>query len=269
LKKILLAVSVCLGLGLPAFGGENSVTIPLVEYEKLKDLEEAKSKNQFWKMTFEQILEEKNGNVEAAWKIYDYYVLRNIYLNNTVTRISVDKLINDIRILNQLSPGKPITIKISSWGGSVFDGLRLYNSMMSSTSPVYTVCDGMAVSMAAVIMAAGDYRVAHEGCSFMVHQITAGAPGGNTIEQIVWAETILDVENMLLGILSKHSGLSPKDVRTLGEYETFYDADEIVRLGFADVSTSFTSTEEEIRTIPEDLLPLNRIRENLNERLAE
>lgn len=250
---------------------EGTVTISVDEYERLKTAVEAKKSGQLWNMTFQQILEREKGDTEDAWELYEYYVLRTIYLAEAVTGPSVGRLIGDIRILGEIDAEKPITLVISSGGGSVFDGLNLYNAMMASPAPVNTVCDGMALSMAAVILAAGEHRVARDGCMFMVHEVSVGAPGGQTTEHVKWTDTVISVENLLAEILSRNSGLSMADVRRVWEFESFYNAAETLALGFVDAVEGDAPRDlaSGSRTIPPELLPGARIARQVSERMAE
>lgn len=246
---------------------DGAISIPLKEYERLKNLEEGDQKKQYWKMTFEQILQKENNRYASAWELYEFWVMRRIYLKGAVTSASTSKIIDQIEVLNKTG-ATPITLVIQSPGGDVLSGLSLVNVMKRSVAPVNTVCDNFAVSMGAVLFAVGKHRVADEGCIFMIHDVAVGAPGGQTMEHVKWTETVIEIENILIDILADSSGLSTKDVRTLMEYETFWDAEDTYRLGFADEFFFFSKNKEEHK-IPEDLLPINRMKTNFNEKLSK
>lgn len=248
-----------------------TITISISEYEKLTKAEEAKKKDQYWNMTFEQILDKEGNNYTRAWEKYEFWVLRRVHLKGVVNDSSVDTLANQIETLNRIGMVKPLTIVIDSPGGGVLAGFRLLNAMNNSTVPVNTVCDGWAMSMAAVVLAYGSHREVNKGCVFMIHEVGTGAPGGQTTDHIKWAETVINVENILASILAESSGLSVKDVRAVWEYETFFNAEETVRLGFADeiIPTGNPSQVPGSRTVPEDLLPLNKMRKSFDERLTK
>ena len=264
LSATVLAMSLASG-AFAAGGDDGAISIPLKEYERLKDLEEGDKKKQYWKMSFEQILQKENNNYRSAWEKYEFWVLRRIHLDTSVNPSSVTSVITEIETLNKVN-NTAITLIISSPGGSVLDGLRLVNVMNKSLAPVNTVCDDFAVSMGAVIFANGRQRVADQGCIFMIHELSVGSPGGQTTEHVKWTETVIDIETMLVDNLSVNSGLSTKDVRKLMEYETFWSAEEVYRLGFADVYYQTTRSVPP-RTIPNDLLPINRMKDNFNEKL--
>ena len=250
--------------------GNGKITIDLSEYERLKKASEAGEDDQFWNMTFQQILVKKKGDRAKAWEVYEYYVLRRVYLNTGVDDSAVRKLIEDFRVLGEIDASKPITIVIDSPGGSVFAGFNLYNAMMSAKTPFTTICDGMAASMAAVILAVGDHRIANDGCVFLIHEMAGGSPGGQTTDMIKTADWYMTIENVLTQILSENSGLSWTDVRRVWEYETFFNAEETLALGFVDEVVSDKPRElvEGSRGVPESLLPREHVTRNIRERLA-
>lgn len=275
LVKTLLASVLIAGAftSVPALAAETNpgtISIPIERYEEMQKALEAKSKDQYWNMSFEQILDKENGNREKAWEKYDYYVLRNLYLDQTVSDSNVSGLINDINVLNELSPEKPINIVISSPGGSVFAGMKLYNAMMNSAAPVNTVCNGMTASMAAVILSAGDRRTAMPNCSFLIHEMSGGSVSGQTTEHIKTADWYMSIENQLTKILSENSGINPSDIRKLWEYESFFNAEETLELGFVDtISGSKPRQLSGDRAVPEHLMPKNHVIRNLTTRLKE
>lgn len=271
--KTLLAAAALVAVASSSWAAESdgTVTIPVKEYEALKKaVEELDTKN-YWNMTFQQILEKEKGKVDEAWELYEYYVLRTLYLDGQVSAGAVDKLIGDIRVLGEIDGAKPITMVINSPGGSVFDGLSLYNAMMASAAPVNTVCDGIALSMAAVLLSVGHHRTARDGCVFMVHEAGGGSVSGQTTQQIKTADFYISIENVLLQILSENSGLSIADVRRVGEFESFYNAEETRALGFVDevVGGKPRQMPAGSRAIPDDLHPRKRIARQISERMAD
>lgn len=258
-------------LAFPAFANEGTITIPYKEYEEMKKAIEADEGKQYWNMTFQQILDKERGNEKKAWGLYEFWVLRRVYLEGPVNGGSVSKAIDAFRVLSEIDTKKPIELVIRSPGGYVFDGLQLYNAMMTTEPPIHTVCDGLAMSMAAVILSAGDHRVARDGCIFMIHEMAGGAPGGQTTEQIKTADIYMSLENILTRILAENSGLSMADVRTLWALETWWNADEAKRLGFVDevLSGKPRALAMGSRSIPEGYLPNERVVRHITERLGQ
>jgi ATP-dependent Clp protease protease subunit len=164
-----------------------------------------------------------------------------------------------MKILDELDPGKPIVLKINSPGGSVYDGLRIYNTMMTQQSPTHTVCTGMAASMAAVLMIAGTERLAMPSCRIMIHEAAAGARG-KTSDMAYALYHVKGLEDSLFEIIAKHARLDIEDVRLIGSFEVFYKPDQAVRLGFVDrIAETRHGPDEtaEPKRAPKNLLPEN------------
>ena len=281
IKKLLTAMTGLASIATVAFGlavtpalaqsTDGTITISVREYKKMVEAIEADDKDKYWLMTYEQILEKERGNSKRAWELYEYWVLRTIYLRGTVNSSSVSTLIKDINILNEVSTFDPITIAIASGGGSVYDGLELYNAMLASRAPVNTRCDGMAASMAAVLLAVGDVRYASPACHFMIHEIAGNLPGGKSTDFLKWAEFAIDLEAMLFTILSENSGISMSDLRKMSIYEMFYDSEETLALGFIDevLGSKPRTLADGSRVVPDELWPTNRIKRNLVDKVGE
>lgn len=272
IKAFLLSTLAAVMFSGSVYAGEGdstgTTTIPLKEYEKLKEKVEADKEKQHWNMSFEQILEKEDNNYTEAWEKYEFWNLRTIRLKGTVGGSSVTKLIRQISTLNEIDKLNPIIMIIDSPGGAVFPGFNLINAMNNSFAPIHTVCDGLAVSMAAVVLSNGSQRYVNSACIFMIHEVAGGGANGQTTDQIKTVDRFINVENILARILSDNSGLSVKDVRAVWEYETFYNAHETVMLGFADEVVGENVIRDR-RTVPYSLLPLNKLRDSFNERLTK
>lgn len=129
-----------------------------------------------------------------------------------------------------------LNIRINSPGGDVFDGVGIYNRILDwkrkkTTRSVKVFVDGWAASIASIIALAGDEIVMGEGALYMIHLPWTFAVGDrmaleNTINRLS------TVEEQMLGIYSKKSGLDREEVRALLEAETWMDADEAIEKGF-------------------------------------
>lgn len=126
---------------------------------------------------------------------------------------------------------KTINVRINSPGGDVFDGIAIYNRLKQHKARKVVHIDGLAASIATIIALAGDDIVIGEGALFMVHLPWTFAMGNrqdldNTINRL------MDVEEQMVGIYSKKSGLDRSEVRALLEAETWMGADEAIEKGF-------------------------------------
>lgn len=154
-----------------------------------------------------------------------------------VDALSVNQCMKELEIWSRRDPGCPITIIFNSPGGYVNDGYALYDYLRELSKrghKITTKCLGMAASMGAILMQAGDERVMGPTSFFMIHEI-AGQLEGNS-SQIEDQRKQLDrLENKALEILSSRSSLSKRTIQTRWKRRDWVmDAEEAVANGFAD-----------------------------------
>jgi len=128
-----------------------------------------------------------------------------------------------------------IDVRINSPGGDVFDGITIYNRLKQHKAKVTTYVDGMAASIASIIALAGDEVIFSEGASMMIHKpwtLTAG----NSLELQETIDRLEDVEEQLVGIYARKTGLDRSEIKNMLAKETWFLADEAIELGFADKS---------------------------------
>jgi ATP-dependent Clp protease protease subunit len=126
-----------------------------------------------------------------------------------------------------------ITLIINSPGGSVSAGLAIYDTMRSLSTPVRTLCVGMAASMAAVILAGGNTRMMMPHSEVMIHQPSGGA-NGKTSDILVAADHIRDLRNELNKILSERTGKSVDEVARDTELDKWLKPEEALSYGLID-----------------------------------
>lgn len=103
---------------------------------------------------------------------------RILFLETEVNTFIVQELIKQIRVLDSQDSSKPIIMYINSPGGSVIDGLALYDVMKSARSEIITIVNGMAASMGCYLLStAGSKRYAMENANIMCHQVSSGSRG--------------------------------------------------------------------------------------------
>ncbi|MFA7044251.1 MAG: ATP-dependent Clp protease proteolytic subunit, partial [Bacteroidales bacterium] len=109
--------------------------------------------------------------------------------------------------LDSADPGKDISLYLNSPGGSVYDGLGIYDTMQFISSDVSTICTGMAASMAAVLLVSGTKgkRFALKHSRVMIHQPMGGAQGQASDIEIT-AREIQKMKKELYQIIADHSG---------------------------------------------------------------
>ena len=131
--------------------------------------------------------------------------------------------------------GKDIQIYINSPGGGVYAGLGIYDTMQFIKPDVATICTGMAASMGAVLMCAGEKgkRSALPHSRVMIHQPLGGAQGQATDIEITARET-LKLKDELYAIISKHSGQTVKKVHADSDRDYWMKAEEAKAYGMID-----------------------------------
>ncbi|MDE7380855.1 MAG: ATP-dependent Clp endopeptidase proteolytic subunit ClpP [Muribaculaceae bacterium] len=153
------------------------------------------------------ILEERQLNVTQMDVFSRLMMDRIIFLGTQVTDQSANIIQAQILYLDSVDPEKDINLYINSPGGSVYAGLGIYDTMQYVNSDVSTICTGMAASMAAVLLVAGEKgkRFALPHSRVMIHQPMGGIQGQASDIEIT-AREILKLKEELYKIISDHSG---------------------------------------------------------------
>ena len=133
---------------------------------------------------------------------------RIIFLGTQIDDYTANVIQAQLLYLDTSDPGKDISIYINSPGGSVYAGLGIYDTMQYISSDVQTICTGMAASMAAVLLVAGEKgkRFALNHSRVMIHQPMGGAQGQASDIEIT-AREIQKLKKELYTIISNHSGM--------------------------------------------------------------
>jgi ATP-dependent Clp protease protease subunit len=135
--------------------------------------------------------------------------------------------------LKALGAPKTINVRINSGGGNVFDGIAIYNALARHSARKVVHVDGLAASIASVIAMAGDEILMGDGTFMMVHNAWSFAIG-NAAEMRRTADLLDSVSGQIADIYVNRSGQNAKAVKALMDAETWMDADEAVKKGFAD-----------------------------------
>ena len=143
-------------------------------------------------MTYIPVVIEKTSTSEVGYDIFSRLLKeRIIFLDSEITNQSVNLWIAELLFLAGKSEDD-IYIYINSPGGSVTSGLALYDTIKYIKPKIITICVGMAASMAAFILAAGDSRYALENSEIMIHELSTNI-GGNATDILThtkWIEKI-------------------------------------------------------------------------------
>ncbi len=121
---------------------------------------------------------EQTSRGERSYDIYSRLLKdRIIFLGEEVTDVSANLIVSQLLFLESEDPGKDISLYINSPGGSVTDGMEIYDTMQYIKCDVSTICMGMAASMGAFLLAGGTKgkRMALPNSTIMIHQPAGGA----------------------------------------------------------------------------------------------
>lgn len=125
-----------------------------------------------------------------------------------------------------------IHLRINSPGGSVFDGMAIYERLKQHKAKVITYVDGVAASIASVIALAGDEVNIGEGGFFMIHK-PMSFTFGNDIEHERTIDILQRIEDQMIGIYTKRTNLTRSELLSMLKQDTWINSDESVKYGFA------------------------------------
>jgi len=179
---------------------------------------------------------EKTSRGERAYDIYSRLLKdRIILLAGLISDAAANSIIAQLLFLASKDPKKDIKIYINSPGGSVTAGLAIYDTMQYVKSPISTVCVGMAGSMAATLLAAGNKgkRFALPNAEILLHQI-AGGVTGEAVKIEITAKQIIKIKDKLNKILAKHTGQSLQKIEKDTDRDFYLSAQEAKEYGIVD-----------------------------------
>lgn len=181
------------------------------------------------------ILEERQLNVTQMDVFSRLMMDRIIFLGTQVSDQSANIIQAQLLYLDSVDPDKDISLYINSPGGSVYAGLGIYDTMQYVNSDVSTICTGMAASMAAVLLVAGEKgkRFALPHSRVMIHQPMGGIQGQASDIEIT-AREILKLKEELYRIISDHSGQPFEKVHADSDRDYWMIASEAKEYGMID-----------------------------------
>lgn len=179
---------------------------------------------------------EKTSMGERAYDIFSRLLReRIIFLGGPINDEVANLVIAQLLFLQSEDPKKEISLYINSPGGVVTAGLAIIDTMRHVQPPVSTVCVGMAASMAAVMLAAGEKgkRYILPNAEVMIHQPHGGAEGQAADIEIT-AKQILKLRERLNKILSASTGQALKKIENDVDRDFFMTAEEALKYGIVD-----------------------------------
>jgi ATP-dependent Clp protease protease subunit len=179
---------------------------------------------------------EQTGRGERAFDIYSRLLNERIIflgtaINDQVANVVVAQLLH----LESEDPDKDISLYINSPGGSVYAGLAIYDTIQFIKPDVSTICVGIAMSMAAILLGGGakGKRYALPNSKILIHQVSGGFEGPATDIEI-HAREALNLRKRLDEILAKQTGQDLEKVEHDTERDYFMTAEESLAYGIID-----------------------------------
>jgi len=193
--------------------------------------------------TWYNIKAQADGNAEIS-----------IYDEIGIWGVTAKAFINDLKKLGDV---KNITLSVNSPGGSVFDGLAIYNALKNVRDGGATITAkvmGIAASAASFIVMAANTIEMPENSMMMVHY-ASGLAWGNAEDMRETADILDKIDSSIVGIYTARTGKDEKDVRDMLKAETWLTATEAKEAGFADtVSENVKATAKfELENLPENI----------------
>lgn len=181
------------------------------------------------------ILEERQLNVTQMDVFSRLMMDRIIFLGTEVNDYTANVIQAQLLYLDSVDSDRDISIYLNTPGGSVYAGLGIYDTMQFVRSRVATICTGMAASMGAVLLVAGEkgMRAALPHSRVMIHQPMGGIQGQASDIEIT-AKEILKLKDELYQIISDHSGQAVKKIRQDADRDYWMTAEEALQYGMID-----------------------------------
>ena len=179
---------------------------------------------------------EQTSRGERSYDIFSRLLNdRIIILSEEVNSTTASLIVAQMLYLEAQDPDKDIQFYINSPGGSVTDGMAIYDTMQFIKCDVSTICIGMAASMGAFLLSSGTKgkRIALPNAEVMIHQPSAGTQGKVTDMEID-VEHFLKIKQRMNRILAENTGKTPEQVKMDSERDNWMIAEEAREYGLVD-----------------------------------
>jgi ATP-dependent Clp protease protease subunit len=179
---------------------------------------------------------ERSARGEREYDIYSRLLNeRIIFLGSPIDDQVANVIVAQLLHLESVDPDKDLSLYINSPGGSVYSGLAIYDTMNFIKPDVQTMCVGIAMSAASLLLAGGTHgkRSALPNSRILMHQPSAGFEGQATDIEI-HAREVLSLRGRIDEIYAKHCGKTVEDVHRDMERDRFFNAAEAAEYGLID-----------------------------------
>jgi ATP-dependent Clp protease protease subunit len=179
---------------------------------------------------------EQSGRGERAYDIYSRLLReRIVFLVGPVNEQSASVIVAQLLFLESENPDKDISFYINSPGGSVYDGLAIYDTMQFIKPEVSTLCTGFAASMGTFLLTAGQRgkRYALPNARIMIHQPSGGSQG-TAADVEIQAKEVLFLRQRLNAITAERTGRTVEQVAKDTDRDNFMSAADAKNYGLID-----------------------------------
>ena len=187
-------------------------------------------------MSLVPVVVEQTNRGERSYDIYSRLLKdRIIILGDEVNHVTANLVVAQLLFLEAEDPDKDIMLYINSPGGSISDGMAIYDTMKYIKCDVSTICMGMAASMGAFLLAGGTKgkRFALPNAEIMIHQPLGGAKGQATDIQIT-AEHIIRIKKRMNTMMAEFTGQDYETICNDTERDNYMTAEEALKYGLID-----------------------------------
>ncbi len=187
-------------------------------------------------MTVIPMVIEQDSRGERVFDIYSRLLKdRIIFLGTPIDDQIANLVVAELLHLESEEPDKEISIYINSPGGSVYAGLTIYDAMQYVRPEIQTMCVGIAIAMAALLLAGGTKgkRMALPNAKILIHQLSGGFEGQATDIEIQ-AREVINIKRRLEEIIAEHSGQPLERVSKDMERDYFMTPEEAREYGIID-----------------------------------
>ena len=179
---------------------------------------------------------EQTSRGERSYDIFSRLLNdRIVFLGEEVNPTTASLVVAQLLYLEAQDPDKDIQLYLNSPGGSVTDGMAIYDTMQYVKCDVSTICVGLAASMGAFLLSSGakGKRIALPNAEIMIHQPSAGTQGQIT-DMAIHLRRLESIKKKMNEILAANTGKSLEEVTEACERDHFMSAEEALEFGLID-----------------------------------
>lgn len=160
---------------------------------------------------------------------------RIVFLGSDVNTQVANRICAQLLLLSAEDPDRDIYLYINSPGGSVYDGMAIYDTMQFIQNDVATIALGMAASMGQMLLCAGakGKRSALPHARIMMHQASGGI-GGTAADIAIQAEQMIYTKKLMIDLIAKHTGQPVEQIEADSDRDRWFTAEQAKEYGFID-----------------------------------